>query len=313
MLALPGHAVAQGSSATAIGSAAERLFSEGRALLDEGNLELACTKFEESYQLAPGAMGTLFNLALCNERRGRLATAWIEQQEVLAASRATRPDRVALAEERLRAIAPRVTTLTIVAPHAAETPTLVVTLDGVALPASSWSNLKIDGGQHKVAAAAEGRAIYTEPLDAPVEHGELTVTIPPLERIAIEPRQTPAANTEAAPAAPPAADSSNASAPPGRASSATLGWILGGTGLAAAALGAGFGVSVLAQADDPSKYDALNAQAWVANIAIPLGVVLAGAGAYLVLSSPPAPSVSPAGPPLQGSANGARVGWQGAF
>ncbi|NUO54275.1 MAG: hypothetical protein HOV80_35980, partial [Polyangiaceae bacterium] len=51
-----------------------KLFEEGRALMAEGKYDLACTKLEESHKLRPG-IGALFNLADCNERRGRLGTA----------------------------------------------------------------------------------------------------------------------------------------------------------------------------------------------------------------------------------------------
>ena len=54
---------------------ADHLFDEGRALLAKGNADAACTKFEQSIAKDPRAVGTLLNLALCNERRGKVATA----------------------------------------------------------------------------------------------------------------------------------------------------------------------------------------------------------------------------------------------
>src|SRR4051812_10367911 len=53
---------------------ADALFAEGIKLRDS-NLELACAKFGESLQLNPQAIGTLLNVALCDERLGRLASA----------------------------------------------------------------------------------------------------------------------------------------------------------------------------------------------------------------------------------------------
>src|SRR5262245_31877335 len=56
-------------------SAAEALFEEGRSALAAGDLDLACARFRESNRLDP-AVGTVLNLADCEEKRGKLATAW---------------------------------------------------------------------------------------------------------------------------------------------------------------------------------------------------------------------------------------------
>ncbi len=53
---------------------ADRLFQEGRDLLAAGKPDEACAKFELSIKKDPRAVGTLLNLALCNERLGKLAT-----------------------------------------------------------------------------------------------------------------------------------------------------------------------------------------------------------------------------------------------
>jgi tetratricopeptide (TPR) repeat protein len=54
---------------------AEELFQEGRALVDAGQIERACNKFEASHRLDP-SVGTLLNLGDCRERLGQVATAW---------------------------------------------------------------------------------------------------------------------------------------------------------------------------------------------------------------------------------------------
>ncbi len=53
---------------------ADALFAEGVKLRDS-NLELACAKFGESLQLNPQAIGVLLNVAMCDERQGRIASA----------------------------------------------------------------------------------------------------------------------------------------------------------------------------------------------------------------------------------------------
>src|SRR5687768_14050398 len=55
--------------------AAMKLFDEGRAELEAGRADAACKKFEQSIRKDPRAVGTLLNLALCNERQGKVASA----------------------------------------------------------------------------------------------------------------------------------------------------------------------------------------------------------------------------------------------
>src|SRR5690242_9683425 len=53
---------------------ADALFWEGRAAADAGDFATACEKFAQSLRL-DAAAGTLFNLAHCEERVGRFASA----------------------------------------------------------------------------------------------------------------------------------------------------------------------------------------------------------------------------------------------
>src|SRR5688572_24485086 len=56
-------------------AAAELLFGEGRKLMDKGRYDEACAKFEERKRL-DRAPGTTWNRDNCEERRGRVASAW---------------------------------------------------------------------------------------------------------------------------------------------------------------------------------------------------------------------------------------------
>lgn len=66
-------------------SSAESLFREGRDAVKRGDYAVACPKFQESQRLDP-AIGTLLNLALCEERWGRISEARLHFREVLASS-----------------------------------------------------------------------------------------------------------------------------------------------------------------------------------------------------------------------------------
>jgi tetratricopeptide (TPR) repeat protein len=115
---------------------AESLFREGKELLTKGDTAAACRKLEESHRLDPVG-GTLLNLATCHEKERKIATAWAEYQSALElAKRASRRDRIALAQRKVDELAPRVPYLTITIEGAAP-PGLHVELDGVALGEAS--------------------------------------------------------------------------------------------------------------------------------------------------------------------------------
>src|SRR5882724_4922471 len=92
-------------------AAAEALFRQGRAAAQSQDFSTACAKFRESNRLDP-AVGTVFNIADCEEKLGRLATSWTLFQEVV--QRLPPADnRRAIAEQRAGKLEPRVPKLSI--------------------------------------------------------------------------------------------------------------------------------------------------------------------------------------------------------
>jgi hypothetical protein len=273
--------------------AAVVLFDEGRAALQKGELDVACAKFRESDRLAP-AIGTSFNLANCEEQRGRLATAWILFRQVAARMKPDDP-RLPVANERLSQLEKRVPRVV----FASDGPTpkeTRVRLDDIELESASFgSAIPLDPGGH--------RAIIRSPQAEP---RSVVFTVEEAETMTIS------LSAPAAPAAPP----SSAAGPvdPHRASEQTLDdrvlgipradafWISAGVGAAGLLMGAVTGVVGLnAEAkgdkgcDSASKtcsqegYDAnqrAKSMAVLSTLGFAVGILGASAATYIYVSAP---------------------------
>src|SRR5690349_16906011 len=92
---------------------ADQLFTEGKALLPS-NLIQACSKFEESLQYNPAAIGTLLNVALCDEKLGKLASALARFTEARDhAKEQNLAEHVRAAEDHIATLTPSVPHLAI--------------------------------------------------------------------------------------------------------------------------------------------------------------------------------------------------------
>jgi len=132
---------------------AESLYDRARRQMDEGQVTAACDSFAESQRLDPGT-GTLLNLASCHEAAGKLATAWVEFREAVAALRHDkRTDRLRYALDHVAAIEPRLAYVTISVPEFAQGHAPVISLDGRVLGPAAWGvEVPIDAGWHEAVA-----------------------------------------------------------------------------------------------------------------------------------------------------------------
>jgi hypothetical protein len=130
--------------------------------MQAGDYQGACAKLEESYRLDP-ATGALYALALCHERLGKLATAWVEFMDAAARAKAERyKEREESARQHAEALAPRLSTLMLnVVPQTAELPGLMIFRNGVALGRAAWGTaIPVDPGRHVLRAEAPGRTAW---------------------------------------------------------------------------------------------------------------------------------------------------------
>lgn len=199
---------------------AEALFWEGRRAFDAGQYEVACARFEESQRLDP-SVGTLFNLAVCEEARGRIAQAW--QHFAQAEGQLPADDqRRTYAAERVAALAARLPRLTITLPGGAPAG-LAVSRDGIVVAAGGFGvPLPTPPGRHEIVVSAPGR---------PDRKIEVVLAEAESKTVIAEPNAVASAP---APWTPPPGEATTPRRSPWR----TVGWVSLGVGAAGLALGA---------------------------------------------------------------------------
>lgn len=265
--------------------AAQALYDEARKLVDAGNLEAACPKFKASYDLDPGG-GTLLNLADCYEKQGKLALAWSTFKEALvSAQRDGRNERIEFANQHISKLETRLAHLNVNVASDAQVAGLTIQIDGSPLAEAAWGvAMPVDPGKHVVRADAPGKRSFETTIDAAAGSGEEKLEIPALAD----------AGSSGAGAVSGGATTTGASS---SSSGRTLGWVIGGVGVASIGVGSYFGLRALSLWGDrndgctpgcstaaKAAGDDASSAATVSTIGFGVGLVGIGVGAYLLLS-----------------------------
>jgi hypothetical protein len=140
-------------------SKADKLFEEAQQLRAAGNKAEACKKYDEALSFNRNAVGTLLNVALCNEEAGKYATAvrYYTQARDLAREHNLAEHRKA-AEDKIVVNAPLVSHLAIAF---AEKPAgMKLVIDDNIVPVDQSEDIVIDPGSHHVVVTAPGRVPY---------------------------------------------------------------------------------------------------------------------------------------------------------
>lgn len=141
---------------------ADQLFAEGKALL-ESNLLEACKKFDESLQENPAAIGTLLNVALCDEKLGKIATAVAKFSEArVRAKEQGLLEHLRAAEEHIAALTPSIPHLTIKLTE--KLPETKILLDDNLLALDAIVNVPVDPGDRVIVVSAPARLPYRTTL-----------------------------------------------------------------------------------------------------------------------------------------------------
>lgn len=274
---------------------AQALFDEGVRLMSEGKSSEACPKLEASLAKFDG-IGIRGKLAECYEKVSRTASAWAMWREVaVLTKKANDAKRLKIAEERVKALAPRVPYLSIEVPDAQRVDGLTVSRNGESVePGAFGVKVAVDPGSQHIEVTAPGKKAWK--TDVSVAEGESrAVAVPALES---EP-ESPAEPEPAPAAAPPARPASSASSP-----LRTVGFVALGVGVVGVLAGGYFGLSAKSNwngafddgncdvatnkcnAKGQAQTDDARSQATLANVFIGGGAVLAATGAALLIWAP---------------------------
>lgn len=292
-------------------AAAEALFQQAKTLTDQKRFDEACPKFAASYKLDK-ALGTLLNLADCEEHINHVASAWAHWGEAVELAQKTGDKRDGFASGHRDALVKRLPMLQLDIPAAS--PALDVYRDGVKIdPAAYGVPLPSDPGGHVVTVRRGGEILVQKRVV--VREGETSAL--PLDLVAIEK------------AAPPPATSYDA--PP--SGLRTGGFVLAGVGAATLLAAAGLEIAAIVNKGAADSSDAcVQKHCTPAGIALAQrantlatagqwvgigGIVMAAVGVSLYIASPgrrstplPAPPVTVSGWLLPGTAG---ISLQGAL
>jgi hypothetical protein len=156
-------------------AAAEEAFDRGREQMKAGLYTEACASFDESERLDP-QIGTLYNLASCWEKVGKLASAWTAFREV--AQRDSNATRRKAADDHAAALKPRMPKLVI--KMDAPPPGMTVTLNGGDVTKLLGIETPMDLGTYAIVVTAKGYQGWGAEATIAKEGETVTVTVPKL-------------------------------------------------------------------------------------------------------------------------------------
>ena len=279
-------------------AAAEALFVEAKKLAGQKKYADACPKFAESNRLDRGA-GTMIHLGDCYERNHQLASAWATYKEASSAAQAlNRKDWEKLATQRATSLEPKLAHLTIKVESPVEK--LAVSRDGTDVSSASFGvPIPVDAGDHKIVATAVGFKTYTTTSTVAKDGQSAEVVVPRLEADPVAP------TAPLAPAFVPAQTNEEPTAEKQPSSRRSIGFVVGGIGIAGIAVGAVTGLMAIGKKNDATaacpkdgacsnrsavdSADSAKTLATVSTIGFIAGGALLVGGAVLVATAPKHP------------------------
>jgi len=172
-------------------AAAQALFDEGKRMMEERLYRQACARFEESQRLDPG-IGTLYQLATCQEKLNKTASAWALYVEVASLSKAAGQTA---REEHARAEAARLEpslARLVLKVEGAPGDDFTVERDGAAVGKGQWGvAVPVDPGEHVVEVKVAGYRPFRKAVNVRWSETETVVIVAEVEapiKKVVEPR-----------------------------------------------------------------------------------------------------------------------------
>jgi hypothetical protein len=161
-------------------STAEHLFLQGLEAMKKNQFKEACDAFAGSNEADPSP-GTEINLALCNEKQAKLASAWgwYRTAAGLAEQRGQK-DRADLARREAAKLEPKLHKLVITVKVPAEG--LTVTRDGAPVPSAVLgTDVPMDPGDYVIEVTAKGKKPWKQTVHIASGPGTERLEIPALD------------------------------------------------------------------------------------------------------------------------------------
>ncbi|HTJ42146.1 MAG TPA: hypothetical protein VL463_08620 [Kofleriaceae bacterium] len=170
-----------GGRARAQSAEAEQLFNDGDRLMTEGKFAQACDSFEASNRIEARA-GTLIRLGDCREKNNQLASAWSAYKDSL--TRVKDPKKRELAEQRIAAIEPHLSYLTVSVPDESRVDGLELSRNGKPLDPALWNRaIPVDGGEYVIGGKAPGHEEWNTKVTVATADGKVTVDVPKFKEL----------------------------------------------------------------------------------------------------------------------------------
>jgi hypothetical protein len=171
-------------------AAADALFQQAKTLTEAKKYGEACPKFEASYKL-DATLGTLLNLADCEEHVDKTASAWAHWGEAAEMAQKTGDKRADFAAKRRADLTPKLPMIRL--DVKAGKSALTVHRDGVKIdPAAYGVPLPSDPGAHEITVRRGEEVLVTKSVGAkPAETTAVPLDLEAIERAAPPPAAPP--------------------------------------------------------------------------------------------------------------------------
>jgi sulfur carrier protein ThiS len=244
-------------------STAEHLFRQGLESMKRNQFKEACDAFAGSNEADPSP-GTEINLALCNEKQGKLASAWgwYRTAAGLAEQRGQK-ERAELARAEAVKLEPKLHKLVVSVKFPVDG--LVVTRNGQPVPSATFgTDVPVDPGDHTIEVNAKGKKPWKQTVHIAPAAGVDRVDVPQLEDAPAESKPA----VVLGPAGPAGADYVPPVATRDGTTQRNIGFIVGGAGIVSGIVAIALEFLALREKD---KSDEFESQANAINVVIPPG------------------------------------------